>query len=128
MAIFILVDWIFWCVIFILVGYLCCVGMSLFCWLYMFGVLSLLCWAICILVGCGLFILVGYLYSGGLSVFWWAICILVGHLYSGGMPIVCHYFSCGQSTEIIDYIFQLCVHTLHSILQNVCFIELPCQP
>ena len=86
----------------------------------MFGVLYLLCWAICILVGC--------LYSGGLSVFWWAICILVGHLYSGGMPIVSHYFSCGQSTEIVDYIFQLCVHTLHSILQNVCFIELPCQP
>ena len=79
MAIFILVDWIFWCVIFILVGYLCCVGMSLFCWPYMFGVLSLLCWAICILVGC--------LYSGGLSVFWWAICILVGYLYSGGPSV-----------------------------------------
>ena len=101
--VFILLAVHVWCVIFIMY-----VGLSVF-W-----------WAICILVG--------YLYSGGLSVFWWAICILVGHLYSGGMPIVCHYFSCGQSTEIVDYIFQLCVHTLHSILQNVCFIELPCQP
>ena len=70
-------------------GYLCCVGLSLFCWLYMFDVLSLLCWAICILVGC--------LYSGGPSVFWWAA-------YSLSL------YSCGQSTEIVDYIFQLCPH------------------
>ena len=106
---------LFWWAIFVVLGCLYSVGRTcLVCYLYY--------------VGLSVFILVGYLYSGGLSVFWWAICILVGHLYSGGMPIVCHYFSCGQSTEIVDYIFQLCVHTLHSILQNVCFIELPCQP
>ena len=94
--------------------------------------LSLFWWAIFVVLGClysvGRTCLVCYLYYVGLSVFWWAVFILVGYLYSGGMPIVCHYFSCGQSTEIVDYIFQLCVHTLHSILQNVCSIELPCQP
>ena len=111
---------LFWWAIFVVLGCLYSVSRTcLVCYLYYVG-LSVFWWAV--------FILVGYLYSGGLSVFWWAICILVGHLYSCGMPIVCHYFSCGQSTEIVDYIFQLCVHTLHSILQNVCFIELPCQP
>ena len=49
-------------------------------------------------------------------------------MYFGGLPKGLSLFSCGQSTEIVDYIFQLSVHTLHSILQNVCFIELPCQP
>ena len=82
------------------------------CYLYS-GVLSLLCWAVFIPLAVHFWC---YLYSGGPSVFWWAA-------YNLSL------LSCGQSNEIVDYFFfQLCVHTLHSILQNVCFIELPCQP
>ena len=56
----------------------------------------------------GLNILVCYLYSGRLSLLCWAVFImlamhflcvifvLVGHLYSGGLPIVCHYFHVGS--------------------------------
>ena len=118
---------LFWWAIFVVLGCLYSVGRTcLVCYLYYVG-LSVFWWAV--------FILVGYLYSGGLSVFWWAICILVGyHLYSGGMPIVCHYFSCGQSTEIGgltifgSILWAICPHFAQHILQNVCFIELPCQP
>ena len=94
-------------------------GLSLFWWTEYFGVLSLFWWAIFVVLGClysiGRTFFVDYLYSGGPSVFWWAA-------YNLSL------LSCGQSNEILDYFFQLCVHTLHSILENVCFIELPCQP
>ena len=81
------------------------------CYLYSGG-LSLLCWAVFIPLAVHFWC---YLYSGGPSVFWWAA-------YNLSL------FSCRQSTKIVDYFFQFCVHNLHSILQNVCFIELPCQP
>ena len=122
----------------------------LVCYLYSGG-LSLLCWAVFIPLAvhfwCVIFInLLGCLYSGGLKLFCWAVFVLVGCLYSGGPYVLVDYLysggpsvfwwaaynlsllSCGQFNEIVDYFFQLCVHTLHSILQNVCFIELPCQP
>ena len=71
--------------------------------------------------------------SSGLSIFWW-LSLFWWTGYFGRLSLFwwdaysLSLFSCGQSTEIVDYFCQLCVHTSHSILQNVCFIELPCQP
>ena len=72
----------------------------------------------------GLYILVGYLYFSGPSVFWWANFILLGCF----IWLICIY-SDELSTEIVFVTgYKLCVHTLHSIFQYVCFIDLPCQP
>ena len=66
----------------------------------------------------GLNILVCYLYSGGLSLLCWAVFILLGCLCSGGPSVFwwaaynLSLLSCGQSNEIVDYFFFNCVSTL----------------
>ena len=76
----------------------------------------------------------GYLCSGGLYIYFGGLSFIsVGHLYSGGLILFCwavlFIYSAEPSTDIVFVSgYKLCVHTLHSILQDVCFIELPCQP
>ena len=97
-------------------------GLSIF-WWAIFILVDLICWwVIFILVGylcsVGLYILVGFLYFTGPSVFWWANLILLGIF----IQLTCLY-SAELSTKIVFVTgYKMCVHTLHSILQYVCFI------
>ena len=55
----------------------------------------------------------------------------MGHQYSGGLfyLVDMFFYSAELSTEIVFMTgYKLYVHTLHSILQYICFIVLPCQP